>query len=373
MSPLRGIYLIQNRWARRLMRCVDFFLKLLIFHRREFPIVELPQKILVCNIANLGDVVISTAALRAIKRKYPDAKIGFLAASKSETAAKNHPLIDFVHVFDHWYQKPSLRAIVTHLKTERRALREIRAHSYDAAIDLHPYFPNAVPLLYNTRIPVRIGYSSGGFSPLLTHSYPFADPGRYIGHAFLRLLTPFGVRSEFETPLPFYPIARKDSIVAEPYIVIHMGTSSPLKEWPVELWKELVRRLSGLGHRLVFTGQGEKEARAVKSVCSAATTGIDLTNRLNWIEFSQVIQQAKLLISVDSASIHLAAAASVPTVALFCGIADLRMWLPPYSRAKGMIESVPCAPCFNKRGCDSMACIRQISIDAVLETAKAFL
>lgn len=377
MTPLHGKYLIQNRWARKLIALIDFLLKFFVLHRRNFAIVHRPEKILLSNIAFMGDAVIATTVLRALKKKFPDAKIGFLVSSKSEEVMKCHPLIDWVHVFDHWYVKRSFGSLRRHWETQRKVVKGIDAIGYDLAIELHPYFPNSISLLYRTKIPIRIGYESAGLGPLLTHPLPFHGSGSYIGKSFLQLLQGLGIRPEFETPLPHYFLQEEKKRMEGSYIpncigytVIHMGTSSLLKEWPLESWIELVKKLSSKGHRLVFTGQGRRETDLTKVACSHATNGIDLANRLRWVEFVQVIQQAQLLISVDSASIHIAAAAMVPTIAIFCGISAMEMWLPPHEKCKGLIHQVPCSPCFNKFGCPSMNCIRKLAPDKVMEAVE---
>ncbi|MBI3508858.1 MAG: glycosyltransferase family 9 protein [Chlamydiia bacterium] len=355
-------YLIQNRFSLAVMKTMDGLLRFFTRHRREFPIEKAPQKILVCNTGFMGDAVIATTVLPALKKKFPDAKIGFLVASKSVPVIKELPEVTWIHSFDHGYVNKSLKQ---HLQTARTALQEIRAVGYDVAINLQPYFPNGIGLLYRSKIPVRIGYATGGLGPLLTHCVPFAGTEKYIGFAFLKLLQPLHIAAEFESPLPYYACKQQQTDA----FVIHMGTSSELKEWPFESWKELIKLL---GDRpLFFTGQGEREWERADAACQLAKNGINLCNRLNWRQFVETVQQAKCLISVDSAAIHVAAAAKVPTVALFTGIADMRLWLPPHPHCKGLIHKVLCSPCLNKRGCAFMACIRQITPKEVLAAVKS--
>lgn len=165
--------------------------------REKIPIS--PKRILVCNIANLGDVVISTTALPVLKREFPGCEIGFLLASSATELLQQHPFVDRVHVFDHWYanrRKGVFRAIVDHLKGRSRAIKEIRQCDYELAIDLHPYFPNAIPLLFKAKIPARIGYSTGGFSNLLTESVSWSVKQISMGRRHLNLLSHLKIRAK---------------------------------------------------------------------------------------------------------------------------------------------------------------------------------
>ena len=98
-----------------------------------------------------------------------------------------------------------------------------------------------------------------------------------------------------------------------------------------------------------------------------------LVMNADWETFVSWIQGAKLLISVDSVAGHVAAAFQVPTVVLFCGMSSISEWRPQNPRAEVLMHPVPCAPCYLKKGCASMACIRRISVDAVFCSAKKLL
>ncbi|HSX38041.1 MAG TPA: glycosyltransferase family 9 protein, partial [Chlamydiales bacterium] len=218
------------------------------------PIPENPQKILLCNIANLGDVVISTTVLPIVKKRYPNCEIGFLTSSMAKVAIQDHPLVSRVHVFDHWYLSTygKCKAALHHWKTRKRALSEIG--QYDLAIDLYSYFPNAIPLLTKARIPIRIGYPTGGFSNLLTHPMKWDFPDRYVGIAHFHLLTALGIDIIDESPLPAYNYKKKSS----KHIVVHMGSSSKLKEWEPKKWVQLIQRIEESDSEVILTGKGER-------------------------------------------------------------------------------------------------------------------
>ncbi len=109
------------------------------------------KNILICNGVHIGDVVLTTTCCQWIKNRFPDCKIGFLAGSWSREVAEAHPLVDRVHVVDHWFLNRSDTAMtqrVSHyVKQIMGVLREINAASYDCAVDCYPYYPNSSVLL----------------------------------------------------------------------------------------------------------------------------------------------------------------------------------------------------------------------------------
>src|SRR5208337_805029 len=139
-----------------------------------------------------------------------------------------------------------------HLIQTKKLKKELKASNYDVAIDLYSYFPNAIPLLAKSKIPVRIGYPTGGFSNLLTHPVNWSFADRYIGYAHLHLLTALGIDILKETPLPSYHFKKKTS----EHIAIHMGSSIAWREWEVDHWIQLIQRLKTLNCTIFLTGTG---------------------------------------------------------------------------------------------------------------------
>ncbi|MDP1607989.1 MAG: glycosyltransferase family 9 protein [Chlamydiales bacterium] len=312
--------------------------------------------------------MISTTVLPALKREFPGCEIGFLLASPAAELLQSHPFVDRVHVFDHWYanrRKGVFRAIVDHLRGGSRAIKEIRQMRYEIAIDLQPYFPNAIPLLFKAKIPVRIGYSTGGFSNLLTESVSWS--AEYMGRHHLNLLAHVKIDTSKDSPLPNYIVSQKPDCEFPPgYFAVHMGTAHCLKEWDEKKWIELICEMQKQGRKVILTGYGKEEQLRCDRVSLAAGC-LNYCNRLGWSDFAFAIQQAKLVISVDSVTVHLAAGTKTPLIVLFAGMNDPGQWVPSYSKCRSIMKRVPCAPCFERRGCSHMSCIRDIEVKEVLE------
>ncbi len=362
-SPLNKGLFVRNPFLYKALQFLNF---LSPRQKKESLIPENPKKILICNLANFGDVVISTTVLPVLKKRYPNCEIGYLTATATGKAVlKDHPLVSKVHFFDHWYlNRFRCKAALHHIKSSRQALKEIREERYDLAIDLYSYFPNAIPFLARAKIPVRIGYPTGGFSNLLTHSVAWTFQDRYVGWAHLHLLEVLGIEIQKESPLPSYNYKKKTG----EYVVFHMGSTSVLKEWDVKQWIQLALRFEAFGWAIVLTGKGDRERKLCREVASS-TKAKNLCDQLDWMEFVMTIQEAKVVITVDTAAVHIAAGSLTPTIVLYAGINSPHMWVPPFHFCKLLMNRVACAPCFNKKGCVTMDCIRGIRVEDVYQCA----
>ncbi len=340
-------YPIYNPVAYACITCLDAILKLILPQKKTTP--PAPCKLLICNRAHLGDVILTTSLLPAIKQAYPNIKIGMAVGSWSLPVIQNHPLVDQVHVID---------------QTRRGALKEIIAFDYDTAIDCGFHYPNLALLLWQARIPIRIGFESAGLSPFLTHKFPWqARANASAVHAYFSLLADFPEINSASLR-PTLPLSPKKEV--DPYIVIHMGSRNAQKEWPLEKWIELTQRLQG--YHLYFTGKGKKEFAHIEAIRAHFPKVKNLCDTLSWPEFIGTIQNAKLLIGIDTSAGHVAAATQTPAVLLFTSIHPPNLWRPFYKEIHVITKSLPCHTCL--KGCRSMSCIKEISVERVFEKVE---
>jgi ADP-heptose:LPS heptosyltransferase len=382
-TPLRGRYYVQNPLLRVALGCIDLALGGLPRGRPAGPArAEAPQRLLLAIGGHLGDVVLGSSVLPAIRAAWPTVEIGVLVGSWARPVIADHPDVRRVHVMDHWKLNRSGKSrahrLRRHISTGRRALAEIREIGYDLAIDLHPFFPNAIPLLWRAGIPSRIGYTSAGFGPLLTHPLPWRDAERHRMeyHADLLREAGIGIRSGAGLHYSLPRATAGDATGPTPpgdYLVIHMGAGLPLKEWPRERWERLTEELLAAGHTLVFTGSGEDQAREAESLARGRASCYNLCSRLDWSGYVRAVADARLMVCVDSVAGHVAAAVGTPVVVLMSGTSRPRQWVPRGEQVRMLTNVVPCAPCFRSRGCREMTCVRGIPVEQVLASIRECL
>jgi ADP-heptose:LPS heptosyltransferase len=381
-TPLRGPYYVQNRLLSAILGAVDLALGALLRPRRGSRPHEPPRRLLLACGGHLGDAVIASSVIPMLGAAWPSVEIGVLIGSWARPVLGDHPDVRWVHEMDHWKLNRSPRGPASrlrrHLSSRRSALREIRGVRYDMAIDLHPYFPNAIPLLWRAGIPIRIGYTSAGFGPMLTHPLAWQDSDRHRVDYHADLLRQAGIEVAPGTSLR-YSLPRvadrppPGTIPPDDYLLLHMGAGLPIKEWPRERWAELIDELLAAGHTLVFTGSGEEQGREAQALVAGRSNCFDLCNRLDWSGFVAAVAAARLVVCVDSVAGHVAGAVGTPVVVLTSGINRPGHWIPVGDRAAIVTHPVPCAPCFRSRGCPEMACVRGIGVDAVLATVRETL
>ncbi len=377
-SPLKGKYLVKNSYLFFFLKIVDFFSSF-IFSSNKKIVLKNPQKILLSNIAHLGDLLISTSVLLVLKKNFPDCKIGFICSSSSKELIVNHPLIDKIYLIDHWKLNRSsfsfFKKFLNYFKTRSKAINEIRNDKYDVAIDLYSYFPNTVYLFWKAKIPIRIGYTSAGFKNFLTNSIHWINQNKHISSYHFDLIKLLGISEKDEKYLKINPTKIDFSLFAdkklefnlpENFDLIHIGAGDIKKMWDINKWRELTSTLVEKGRNIVFTGKGKTENKQINEIIKDQKNFINLCDKLSLNEMVTLIHKAKSIICVDSLVLHLAAALNKSTFVIFCGINNHHHWVLKKDNVNLISKNIPCNPCYEKNGCDTMDCLNDIHVEDVL-------
>ncbi|MDE2333946.1 MAG: glycosyltransferase family 9 protein [Rhodospirillales bacterium] len=341
-----------------------------------------PRRVLLAMIGNFGDAVIASAALQRIADAAPEIELGLLVSPAGAAVFRGDPRIRRLHVLEHYWLSRApvgrLEKLRRHLATRRAVIGDLRAADYDLAIDLYHPFPPVAPVLRAAGIPRRIGYGASGCRRFLTQAVAFRPADRHVAAyqaALLEAAGLIGAPAAATPPRPALPALSPPGPLALPrrYAVLHMGAGAPSREWPEANWQQLAAVLAARGLALVFTGRGPREAARCARMAAATPGAIDLADRLDPAALRGVLAGAALLVCLDSFAAHLAALDAVPSVVLTTGVANPAHWRPLNARAAVLHTAPPCLPCYNWRGCAGMACIRDVSPDAVLAAADRLL
>ena len=360
----------------------------------------MPERILVVKLADLGDLLTATPALRALRLSFPRARIHALVTPSSSVLLRDSDLVDGLLPFDKFAFDVPRRA-ATALPAALAFARELRSRRYDALVLLH-HLTTAygtakyAALALASGAPVRAGLDNGR-GRFLTHRASDRGFGeRHEADYWLEVARTLGATNpspRLEVSVP--PQAARAAgqrwarlgLQGETVAILHPGSGafSLARRWPAERYAALADRLiHELGLRvavLAGTAAGEVElANTVRrSMRAAATTlgGVPTPQ-----ELAALLRHAALFVGNDSGVTHLAAAVETPVVAIF-GPTNHRAWGPyPPDAAHNVVvrEPLACSPCIHRghsfgtpQGCPARTCLDVVDVDAVFEAAKRTL
>lgn len=335
-------------------------------------------RIAVIKLSAVGDVVLITPSLRALRARFPEAHLTVVVGRESRELLQRCPYVDSLVVFDRGRDGTPW------------GLWRLAAQLRRAQVDLVVDFQNSrlshwLGLL--SGAPLRYGYGGRRWSRLLTHraAEPPA-PTPPVEHQF-RVLEPLGIRGA-DPSLALWP-SEEDARAAQrlleehwvpdgiPLVGIHLGGSErwQSKRWPPDYVAQLIDRLASRRRiRTVLTGSTRDLALARQILRMTKAKPIMAVGRTSLMELAALIGRCRCFVVSDTAPLHMAAALGVPAVALF-GSTDPARHAPPSSTLKVLRHPLPCAPCYRptcyRVGRGHMACMRALTVDDVYEAVCA--
>lgn len=290
----------------------------------------------------LGDVVLTTPLLSALRRRLAPRRLVVVVRPEARPLVEGHPDVDAVLVDD---KHGADRGVAGTLAVARR----LAAERFDLAVVPHRSLRTAVQVAW-ARIPRRIGFdvSRGAW---LFHERVRRDPSRHDVERNLALMTPFGGWNEaprLHVPVSTEAAARAASLLpagAGPLVVLAPGSVWPTKRWAADAFAALARRLAAEGARVVLIG-GPGDVEVAGRVAVLAGAGIvSLAGRTDLATSVAVVDRAAVLVANDSAPMHVACARDVPVVAVFCATTPALGYGPWGARTRVVDVDLACRPC----------------------------
>ncbi len=369
-------YLIRNPFKRRVVSIVDNIGEL-IFDTRDGDYSGPIKSVLLIRLDHLGDVLLTTPAIKSLKKQFPRARITMVVKEWSSEAIKNNPYLDKTIIFNPFWTIPKQEETrIEGVTGIFRLIRRLRREHFDLAIDFKGDFRNIL-IAYLTGAKRRISYAVRGGAFLLTDIVPY-EPGIHEIDKNLKLLTPLRVNSEnSSTELCFNKedMATVQSIFAQKgidrkrrTIALHPGGGSEYKCWDVEKFITLAEELTreDLTNVLIFVGHYERRAF---QVVGKSTRGIFVMPDLSVCQMAAAFKKCDLLICNDSGPMHVGVAVGTPTVAIFGPTFPNRFGPKDLRKNRVVRLQLPCSPCWHPDkalGCRERNCLKGIEIDEVL-------
>ena len=309
----------------------------------------MPESILLYRPDHIGDYILTTPVIHALKKSFPDSQIVLAAGNWSKPLIKGNPYIDEVLPVNlPWMERYGEK----NWGRTRSEIGEIRMRNFPVVFNLRKALKEClISLLFGTG--ERWGFRVPKSGWVHNRRVPY-DPEKHIVENYLDLAEAFGAAREHAglelflddeertAPLRAYNLNPS-------YIVIAPGAGHKPKMWPAERWYMLVKwLLEQGGWNIVITGSA-KEAELGDAIAAGQSGSvINLAGKISLRELAAVIGSARALLTVDSAAMHIGSAVKVPMAALF-GFTDPRHWGPYPLDGKRMVVKATSMEAINVR------------------------
>ena len=351
------------------------------------------SRILLVRLRQIGDVVFTTPAIRALRQRFPDAHITYIVEPEAAPVVERNPHITDVIVAAR-HRGP------LQLAADLDLARRLQSRRYDLAIDFHGG-PRSSLLTWLSGAPIRIGYHVTGRSWMYTRrvARPRALRARHSVENQWDLLAELGIPAPDPASFPVEMTVNPDAARAvddrlaragvardNSLVVIHVSAGNPFRRWPIESFAAVVHALATRdpARRVVLTS-GPSDRDAAGRVVAAARASLGGERQAQVVacgdfslsELRALLDRASLYIGGDSGPLHVAATTAVPVVALYGPTVPARSapWRAPASVSEAVeIRELPCRPC-DQRVCvpGDFRCLTWIAPDQVVDAAERVL
>jgi len=342
------------------------------------------KHILLIQLGDIGDVILTLPAIRALRENFPESRLVVCVREKAREIIEDCTWASEV-VTVRKEQKPLKAAVLD----QAHWMRELRAHRFDLAIDLRTGTRGAIIAGFSGA-GTRIGrFAADGrlwrnrvFTHLVT---PPDETFQYAAEHNLNILSPLGLNIRDRALQITIPCHRKQAATRlfseekiprnRPLLAFHPFSLWKYKEWQVNACAELIDDVQlRYDVTVIITGSSEEHGRADQVVARCRTKPFNLAGKTSIGELAAVLSACRGFIGVDTAALHLAAAVGVPTLGIF-GPSPTACWAPRGSRHTVVSKKMPCVPC-RRKGCrnsEISQCLDELTLKDIHEALCRFL
>lgn len=349
--------------------------------------LRLSHRILLIRPDHLGDVLLTTPAIRALRAARPNLEIHMLVGPWAANIMANYPDVDYVLTvpFPGFSRQPK-DGLSSPYRIAFDTSRHLRRIGYDSAVIFRPDHWWGAMVAYLAGIPERIGYQMPDTTPFLTNALESRRDHAVIKN--MRLVERWTGPTTPQQAILDFPVNEAQQQEArsllreygirlqEKLVCIHPGSGTWVKQWSATKWAEVADILSEqLEAKIVLTGtQGESHLTdAIEQAMQ--TEAINLAGKTSIPQLAALYTRSQVALGPDSGPLHLAAAVGTPTVTLF-GPADPIEFGPwgPHQKHIVLTSPIGCRPCRILDWADddpaNHPCVREITVAQVLEAAR---
>lgn len=332
------------------------------------------MKILLVQLSWLGDCVLTTPMIRAIKTKHPQSTVSVLTTPVAREIFEGHPEVSEVLCYDKRGKDRGVQGFF-------RMARVLSDQHFDLVYSIHRSARTAL-LLWWAGIPVRVGFDSGSLTWCFTRRVRRPKDQHEVVRnlALIGDAGPLsGTQGSEQTMPPPLELAVTTSPGEQPgpYVVLFPCSAWFTKQWHGDGFAGVARYFAGEGYRVVILGS--KKEQSYNQAVMAGITVDDRTGLTSLKETMALVRGASLVVCNDSFALHLASAFQRPTVVVFCATSPsfgFGPWENPYAQVVE-VEGLPCKPCRRHGGATcptgTNLCMTGISAQKVVEVAETVM
>ncbi|MFH1753365.1 MAG: glycosyltransferase family 9 protein [Candidatus Omnitrophota bacterium] len=313
------------------------------------------KRILLITLTNIGDIVLTTPVVSALNREFPDAELDVMVGPGGKDIFKKHAMVSRVVIYDK----------LIPMREKMRLIRRLRRERYDLVVDLK-----------NTLFPILIGsrYRTSFVQPAqrrCVHKRDFhLSKLKFLGIDGKD--APFSIQVSAEER-DYIDGLLQDVPKGEGFVVMSPSAKSLIKRWKKEGFATLADRLAReLGFSIIMIGDKSDAGLISDIIGRMESKPLNFAGLTNIPQLAYLLQNARLIITNDSAPMHVGCAAGADVLAIF-GPTDPRKYGPLGSNDRIIRRELECSPCEAAQCKRRHECMDMITVDEVAAAAKDML
>jgi len=349
----------------------------------EQPVIS---SVLVIRLSAIGDIVMASPLIAALRERYPQAHIAWLVQPEAYDLLAANEQLDEVIVWPRgeWHQLWRKRRWWTLLRVMGAFVRQLRRRRFDLVLDAQGLLKSGIWAWFSgARQRIGLG-SREGSARMMTRVIDKPQDDVRIGSEYRELARQLGLKTDnFRMQIALSSSDRvfgrefvQQHGLEQGYVVACPFTTRPQKHWVEQRWPELAEQIYGqLGLPLVVLG-GPGDKPVAERMMAGQAQMINVVGQTRLRQAAALIAGARLLIGVDTGLTHMGIAAAIPTITIFGSTC-------PYLNAGRdtgqdntavLYKALDCSPCRRNPTCDgAFTCMADISVAEVMQTAQQLL
>lgn len=336
------------------------------------------MKILIVNLGGMGDFLLSLAAVSALRGFYKDSQIVLLTIPRTRPVAQAFPYFDEIAAFDFSFWGAFRQALALRRMNFDLALNMRTIVSWKGALKM-------AVLFYLIGAKRRAGRDTAGRGFFLDIKVPEDNIGSLPEYEYdLNTIRALGIPARFI--LPRLPIGDEDTAYIDNFLEEHnvkpgdrligLNPFTPWQSkcWPIENFAALIKAMQKeFTCKIVITGSSDEAQAALRLQALADTRMAIAAGKTTFGQLAALIKRCSLYITNDTGPMHIAAISQAPLIALFGG-GYLKRFDPRNISKNAIVlhKDADCSPC-DKKSCDSMKCLKEITPEEVMDAVKKLL